>query len=515
MKDPSNRDPIISATRVAQLGGCHEISFPAKDSDCPDLPLIVAYTLPSGAIKKTRGFTTADGLMKARCYLNEEGVWAWEAKNLEGRCIETGTFHTHSSGLPGKLKLSQKDPRQLQYDNGKWYLNFCDNAFLFLSTEETRWKAYIDQAAQAGFNRVRTWLFPSTEALFRKDRKRLNLPAWDEIDQRLSYTLQRHPEIQFELILFGPDIEELKRFGDGDPSIHSALRYAIERFAPLPNVHWCLADGIGEQETDLNEALLRAGEAITGNDPWNSLISACGERFGPPLFQDQKWLSFQSIASLGQVTGEAVIGIRKAHPKPVALAQDRGEQEHAPRFPRYYFRRLFWGTLLSGGLPSYCGLITSEPFDRNRRGIEGYYDACNSGRLRFGAHDILQIKKFFADTGISLENWSPNDAISGNNPLLAKTAISGEQNECIAYVANPEAFAGHNPDGYEGHYSDESSDTCETFTTVTLELPFSSGSIKWYNPMTGDWKGEAEITKSSTTLLTPEPGDWVVWAKRD
>jgi len=514
MSDPSIRESIICTHNSAQLRGCHEISFSSNNPDCPDLPLIVAYTLPSGAIKTTRGFTTGDGSMKARCYVNEEGVWSWEAKNLEGRCLDTGTFHASPSNLPGKIKPSQKDPRQLQYDNGRWYLNLCDNAFRFFSPEEYRWKAYIDQAAQAGFNRVRAWIAPSSESLIQPNRKRLNLSVWDEIDLRLTYALQRHPEIQFELIFFGPDIEELKRFGDGDPSSHSALRYAIERFSPLPNVHWSVANDIHQEDPDLGPALAMVGEVINGNDPWNSLITYCGRRFDPPAFSSTKWLAFQSIDSLGQVTGEKAIEARASESKPVALAKDRGEQEHAPRFPRYYFRRLFWGTLLSGSMPSYSGLITSEPFDRNRRGIEGYYDACNSGRLRFGAHDILQIKKFFADTEISLENWVPNDAVSGSNPLLAKSILSSDQNECIAYIANPESFAGHSPDGFEGLHSDELSDTSETFTTVTLELPFSNGIIKWYSPTTGQWKGEAEITKNSTTLLTPEPGDWVVWAKR-
>ena len=514
MSDSSNRDPIICTSNSAQLRGCHEISFPSSSPDCPDLPLIVAYTLPSGAIKSTRGFLTGDGLMKARCYINEEGVWSWEAKNVGGRCIKTGTFHASPSPLPGKLTISKKDPRQFQYDSGKWYLNFCDTAFRLFANEENRWKPYIDQAAQAGFNRIRSWLAPSPDSLFQPDRKRLNLKVWDEIDLRLNYALQRHPEIQFEIILYGPEFEELKRLEEGEPSAHSALRYAIERFAALPNVHWSIANDLTGEGPAWEDALVMVGEILAGNDPWYSLITSCGKRFDPPTLTSKKWISFLSIFSLGQITGEKSLVARATERKPVALAQDRGEQEYPPLFPRYYFRRLFWGTILSGALPSSSGLISSEPFDRKRRGIDGYYDACNSGRLRFGAHDILQVKKFFNDTKISLENWIPNDAITGSNPLLAKSILSSDQTECIAYIANPESFAGHNPDGYNGIHSDESTDSSETFTTATLELPFYSGVIKWYNPMTGLWKGEAEITKNSTTLLTPAPGDWVVWAKR-
>ncbi len=220
-------------------------------------------------------------------------MWSWEAKNVEGRCIETGTFHASPSVLPGKLTISQKDPRQLQYDNGRWYLNFCDNAFRLFANEENRWKAYIDQADQAGFNRIRSWLAPSANSLFQPARKRLNLKVWDEIDKRLNYALQRHPEIQFEIILYGPEIEELKRLEEGEPSAHSALRYAIERFAALPNVHWSIANNLTEADPASEGALVMVGEILAGNDPWHSLITSGGNRFDPPILTSQIRLSFQ------------------------------------------------------------------------------------------------------------------------------------------------------------------------------------------------------------------------------
>ena len=101
MSDSSNRDPIICTSNSAQLGGCHDISFPSRNPDCPDLPLIVAFTLPGGAIKSTRGFLTGDGLMKVRCCITEEGVWSREAKNVQGRCIKTGIFQASLTPAPG------------------------------------------------------------------------------------------------------------------------------------------------------------------------------------------------------------------------------------------------------------------------------------------------------------------------------------------------------------------------------------------------------------------------------
>lgn len=514
MDGQSARDSIISSKNVALVRGCHEISFAKTDEPLNELPLIVAYTLPSGAVKISRGFATSDGTMKARCYIAEEGLWKWEAKTLAGRGLGTGEFQAIQSPLPGKLRISKADRQQLQFESGKWYLHFGDNAYRFLANSETRWKSYIDQAAQAGFNRIRTYLDPSDGSSSKAEGKRLDLQSWDAMEERLVYALKRHPEIQFELILFDDDADALLRFGDGDLLSHLRLRYAIERFAPLPNVHWSLARNLSVENEATQSALLMAGESLFANDPWNSLITVAGKRFDPPAFAKTKWQSMLSLSSLGQVTGEAILAERSKYAKPILLVEDRGEHRYEPRFPRFYFRRLFWGVLLSGGLPTYSGLNTDASSDRNRNGIEGYYDSCNRGHLRFGAHDLLKIKKFFSDTQISLENWKPDDPHSGANPLLVKSMISSDESQCIAYIANPESFAGHNPARYEGMHSDQISDASPTFTTFTLELPFSSGKAKWFNPSTGEWTGSADVTKHSTTLLTPTPGDWVVWVKR-
>ena len=159
-------------------------------------------------------------------------------------------------------------------------------------------------------------------------------------------------------------------------------------------------------------------------------------------------------------------------------------------------------------MPSYRGLNTDAESDRNYNGIEGYYGSCNGGHRSYGTHNLLKIKQFFADAEISLENWKPNDSLSGSNPLLVKSMIFNDASQCIAYIANPESYAGHSPNGYEGMQSDQISDTSQTYTIFTLELPFSSGKISWFNPSTGEWNGSAEITKNSTTLLTPTTGDW-------
>ena len=166
MNEPTDRESILTSGTVIPVFGCHEISFTAGRLDCPELPLVVSYTLPSGAIKTTRGFATSDGKMKARAYVDEEGFWSWEAKNYEGRLLEAASFKAVASSLPGKIRISPVDPRQFQYANGNWYLEFGGNDYRLLVRIVGKWKSCLDQAAQAGFNRLRVWLCPPEDTLF-------------------------------------------------------------------------------------------------------------------------------------------------------------------------------------------------------------------------------------------------------------------------------------------------------------------------------------------------------------
>jgi len=529
MASAQNRGSPLSNTSTAYQFGCHELSFSSAETESSDnaLPLRVDYRLPNGAIRSVHAFARKDGSASARSYIDEIGTWRWECKNKEGRCIRVGAFNAVESTLPGKLRACANDARQFQYHSTLPYLHFGYVCSLLLSEEATQWKSAIDQADQAGFTKIRVLLGNTdgnAEALFARERKRLNLSFWDEVDQRLTYALSRYPHIQFQIIPFANDFEEILRYGEGDPAAYLALRYAQERFSALPNIHWALTDGLldtSEEEgsakntKELIASLKRMGSDMAEADPWGAMIGNIANRFSLAPLTDSPWHNYISISDIGQVTGKAILSHRVLATKPVALDHDRSEWENRPNYPRYYFRRLFWGALLSGGHPTYEGLNTSVIDDRPSNGVVGYYDACNSGRLRMGAHDLLHIRNFFQETGICLENWIPDDAIGGGNPLLVKTAKSSSETECIAYIANPEVHGGHSPDRFDGTHTDQLSNVSETFTTFTLELPFSSGRAKWFCPQTGEWKGDAEITRNSTTLLTPEPGDWIIWAKRD
>ena len=106
---------------------------------------------------------------------------------------------------PGpRRSTTQGEPNQFAYDNGEWYLHIGDTGYRYLTATEPEWQAYIDQAVQMGATKVRAWFCQArsdVQILFGETRTALNLSYWQEIDRRLVYALERHPHIQFKLIL--------------------------------------------------------------------------------------------------------------------------------------------------------------------------------------------------------------------------------------------------------------------------------------------------------------------------
>lgn len=516
------QEVLSSGSQTAFRGGCHELEFSGEHvvtAKVPELPLQLTFTLPSGARISANAFARADGKAVARCYLPESGEWKWEAKSSAGRGVASGLIQVEDSNLPGKLRVSLQDTRQFQYDNGSPYLHIGDIAESLFSPSEKNWTAYINQAAQAGFTKIRVRLPQSEESaanFFESNRRRLNLAFWDEVESRLLFALKHYPRIQFQINLFAKDREELEKFEEGDILSHKLVNYVCQRLSPLANVHWSLASDIdpGKDSAITLQSLSRLGKTIYEQAPWHSLITCSQPRYATYLFDREKWCGLTSLASLGEVQGEFVQDNAKLTEKPLVLDQDRSEFQLAPLMPRYYFRRLFWSVLLSGGHPTYQGLDTSGQGKGHHAGIFGYYDACHSGRLNSGAHDLLHIHTFFRETDTDLMGWVSDDSICGNKPLLAKAMRSPESDKCIVYIANPDSHKGHNGKKGEGFYSDQNASASDIFTTFNLELPFDLGTAKWFSPSTGEWKGSVEITKASTIFLTPEPGDWVLWATK-
>lgn len=505
---------LAHGTPTALHRGAWEMSLSLDDFEGNpffDVEAHVVFTLPDGSEVKVEEFFKGNNQWAGRAYCAQAGVWKWRSEsNQPGLDGQSGRFEVKPSDLPGKLRKHRDDPRQLAYDDGRWFLHLGDTGYRYVTAAEPLWQQYIDEAAQVGFNKIRTWFCSGRHdvtALFTPDRQGLDLAYWNEIERRLVYALEKYPHIQFQLIPYGEDWPELRRYGEGDRTAQLVARYAQARFSAFPNVQWCISNdshissGPGARNAD-PATIERIGRAMKRREPWGTLLTNHQQRFQGYSFVGAAWSDIVTLEDRDQVAGAIVLQYRSLGNDPVVLDEDRYGNYISPRHDRYFFRRLMWANLLSGGHATYGGLNTYEPFDSPRgiQGMHGYRTAVQDGRLDDGAADFPHIRRFFDEAGLTLVGMEPSDAMAGNDGHAVKV-IAGEKT-VIGYLQNPDSR------------TPETANVAETLATCRLHLPPGGWRIRWYDPRTGQWHVNPERPEISggytRDFKSPFAGDTVL-----
>ncbi len=505
---------FVSGTHTAPHRGVWQIELTLDDAEGNpffDVELNFVFTLPDGSEVKAEGFCRGGNRWAGRAYCAQVGPWKWRSvanrAALDGR---RGAFEVTPSTLPGKLRHHPQDRRQFAYDNGEWFLHLGDTGYRHVTDTEPLRQQYIDEAAQAGFNKIRTWFCRGRHdvgALFTPDRKGLDLAYWDEIERRLVYALEKYPRIQFQLIPYGEDWPELARYGQGDKAALLVARYAQARFSAFPNVQWCFSNdshispGAGNRNAD-PATIHRIGRDMRAREPWGTLLSNHQQRFQGYSFVDAAWSDIITLEDRDQVAGALILQYRVLGNDPVVLDEDRYGNYISPKHDRYFFRRLMWSSLLSGGHATYGGLNTYEPFagTKSLQGMHGYLTAVRDGRMDDGAADFPHIRRFFAEAKLTLVGLQPNDPMAGNDGHSVKV-IAGEK-VIIAYLQNPDSRA------------PETANVAETAATCRLHLPPGGWRLRWFDPRTGRWHPNPQRDEMSggdtRDFKSPFPGDAVL-----
>jgi hypothetical protein len=472
-----------------------------------DVELEVIFERPDGSQVTVDGFYDGGGVFKARAYCDAVGRWRWKSSsNVFDLSSESGAFQVEPSSLPGKLRLHKEDRRQFAYDNGQWFLHIGDTGYRYVTQTEPKWKEYIDQAARMGATKIRTWFCQGrsdVQILFANERKELNLAYWQEIDKRLQYALEKYPHIIFKLIPYGEDTEELRRYEAGDEAAKLVAQYAQARFSALPNIHWCISNdreivpgGKLTGRKVLRQTIDKIGEDMAAREPWGTLLTNHQSRFKGYDFVDADWSDIIMLEDLDQTDGRIFKEYYGSRAEPMVLDEDRYEHWRNPKHDRYFFRRLMWAALLSGGHATYGGLRTYEPYDANERGVQGYFDAVAAGKLERGADDFVHIHKFFEDTGLTLVGMRPDDAIVGDEP--GKFKCIHDDQVYIIYLANPDG-----PKPGEANVS-------RPTPNVVVQLPKGKFAARWFNPRSGQWTDGASVSGGEQNLKAPGGSDWIV-----
>jgi hypothetical protein len=413
------------------------------------------------------------------------------------------------SDLPGKLRLHPEDRRQFVFDNGDWFLHIGDTGYRYLTTTEKKWRSYIDQAVTMGATKIRTWFCQGrsdVQILFSDERRSLNLEYWQEMDRRLDYALEQYPQIQFQLIPYGEDIAELKRYAANDKMAKLVAQYAQARFSAYPNVQWCISNDreviSGGEESGrkiLASTIQQIAQDMRLREPWGTLLTNHQSRFTGYHFPNDKWSDITTLEDLDQVTGALILKYRNRSDTPVVLDEDRYETYREPEYPRYYFRRLMWSSLLSGGHATYGGYRTYEAHVTSKiekdtvdvNGIQGYYDG--NAKL-VGANDFIYIHRFFKDAQLTLAGLTPDDAFVGGKPTHFKCIR--DKKVSVIYLANPD------------HPSPGIAMAADTIANIKVSLP--AATAKWFSPSSGKWSEEMQLSKGIQNLKAPSGGDWII-----
>jgi hypothetical protein len=511
--------PLVAGGASAWHRGVYEVAL-TSDNEIHDpylgSKLTVTFTRPDGSLVTVDGFYDGGRTFKARAYCDAPGQWSWKsASDQAGLDGKSGSFQVVASSLPGKLCRHPQDPQQFAYDDGRWFLHIGDTGYRYVAPTEPRWQAYFDQAVELGVTKIRVWFCQGrhdVQNLLTKDRRGLNLSYWQEIDRRLLYALGRAAHVQMQLIPYGEDGPELNRYGANDPAAQLIAAYAQARLSALPNVQWTisndmlmLSQGQPKRAYEVPAAVIdRIGRDMAAREPWGTLLTNHQRRRSGYAFVDAPWSDIITLHDLDQVAGELILKYRPQAQRPVVLDEDRYECYRPPAHPRYFFRRLMWASLLSGGHATYGGLRTYEPYDGKQQGVQGYQDARRAGALTGGADDFVHIHRFFADAGLTLVGMEPNDAMGGNDGHAVKV-IAGEK-AIIVYLQNADSR------------TPETANAAEAQATCRLNVPPGDWQIRWYDPRTGGWHenpGAGHISGGDArSFQSPFPGDAVLLLSR-
>ena len=511
---PTADDKTVANDSLPSHRGVWEVSFQTTEqilSPSMDWQTQLIFTRPDQSVVQVDCFFRGDKTWIGRAYCDQPGQWSWRTVSAHVSLNHiAGQFEVLPSELPGKLRKHPDDSHQFVFDNGQWFLHLGDTGYRCLTDTEPLWQQYLDEAAAVGFTKIRAWFCRSrsgVEALLTHDRSGVDLEYWDEMDRRIQYALEKYPFLQLQLILYGEDREEVRRYAENDSASQLVARYAQARFAAYPNIQWCISNDLDITAVMRNRAIHpeiidRIGTDLRAREPWGTLLTNHQRRFSGYAFATSDWSDIVTLEEMDQVTGEALLKYRSLCDDPVVNDEDRYGIYRSPKHDRYFFRRLMWASLLSGGHATYGGLETYEAFDSidGTKGVHGYRTAVNDGRLDDGAHDFQWIHQFFRDTRMTLAGFEPADEIAGGNAALAKASSDGRN--VIIYLQNPDVS------------TPETADVRESHAQITPMLPPGTWKLRWFDPRSGRWHDASQpyITSSEFRgeLISPFTGDSIL-----
>jgi hypothetical protein len=537
-------DNFTTGTEEAARFGTHEIVLRGDGSvrNPFETDLRVTFTPPSGEERAVtvQAFHDGGDTWRARLYVSEAGAWKWTSHSANDAALDgkSGTFTALGSKLRGMLRKHKTNPKAWMTDDGQWFGNVSDTAYrLFHSKDAPLWQEFVKDAAARGINCLRAaslggwgggegsgdnnrWLWNDPWAGGQPlDPTRYDLAKFQSTDRRLTWVLNHYPDLCFQLILLsfrGYGSDETGRFWFSLPEAArtGTLRYMIARWSAFPNLFWLIVNDMHcNEKFPANQAFAReVGRFFAAHDPWKHLISSGPNRHAGFPFtggEDRMWCSYIHLEDSDAVGGDAIHRFEDV-PLHVWMAEDYYEQDYGHYAdPAFFFRWLFWSSLLAGGSGNYGGRYgVIHPYSQTSRPDlrwTGSDRTDYTGRPLKGLDSTAFIARYFKERSIDLGSFRPNDArvsdlYGRTGKLRPKLAERGNQ-ELLVYHPNASAA------GKSARV--DSSRTAR----MRLDLTAATGTfeIEWYRPLDGEARSGETIQGGAVgELEAPWPGQDVV-----
>jgi len=398
--------------------------------------------------------------------------------------------------------------------------------------------------------------WPFKDQSMKGDKKKYDLKQMIATDTRLQYAINTCPNLYFELII-SPKTGDWGRYFDGTDGYFddgrglnntekiNLWKYIVARFSAFPNVNFQLVYDIRysdfesprypKEMIDANYALGKEWlNWLYKNDPFETMkcIGTGNDEYDPydSIFYANNGNCYVHDEAISDISGyhvESYFNGDKIRNIPIFHGEDTYEvvdiwynrNAATPNAgdPEYYYRRIFWTDLLSGGYSCYGGGYGAIiPYDKAfdevayNTGVE-----IVSAKLK-GMNDIQFIKDFFEDNSIDIAKYKSADdkAINGpSKPSQIQIAYNSLADKYIIY--HPNASAGeidYEPNDFQdvGIAIFETHSTCSINKSSTPEITIELKNeirylVKWFDPSSGTYYKQPDVFGKGTnyTFFAP------------
>ena len=479
--------------------GVHEVTFTGNGGVADPFATVatVTFTPPSGSGNaKTVGmFWDGGNTWRARAYVTETGNWTWTSAcpGDAGLAGKSGSFSAGASALRGKLKPHPAKARALVTDDGQWFAPIGDTAYYMLGSNAYQnyvrddWNHGVNFLRCAAFGDLRSYSAHFTEQSLNGIPK---LSSLQSDDTKLKWMLENYPGMYLQYIMFRETAS-----GDWDKystnTKNQLMQQMVARYGAFPTMTWMIMNDSAYPATDTGDTAVAniVSAFLVEHDTYQNLRCTGARRGNGAAFAGSAWTIFLHFETLDALAADEA-DRNASHNKFTWCGEDRYETYKPPVYPRYFFRRLMWAWLLSGGSACYGGdWDAAIPYDSTSF---------------VGLDSVQYIKGYFESRNIDLGLFAYNDS------LATDALATGKDRPQVCNKGTAEYIVYH-PNG-AGTGADVNVNAKRT-ASFGLDLSAAAGSftVEWFRCLDGVTVDGPPLQGGfATTLTAPWSGQDVV-----